>query len=110
MTSRWVTPRQVASALRDEVTDLEAAGIRVIQVDEPALRELLPLRHADREAYLDWAMRAFRLATSGAADATQIHPYMYYTEFGKIIGAIAVLDADVTSVEAARRGWSWSPI
>jgi len=102
MTSRWVTPRQVASALRDEITDLEAAGIRVIQVDEPALRELLPLRHADREAYPDWAMRAFRLATSGAADATQIHPYMYYTEFGKIIGAIAVLDADVTSVEAAR--------
>ena len=71
-------------------------------MDEPALRELLPLRRADREAYLDWAMRAFRLATSGAADATQIHTHMCYTEFGEIIDAIAVLDADVTSVEAAR--------
>jgi 5-methyltetrahydropteroyltriglutamate--homocysteine methyltransferase len=96
------TARQVALAVRDEIADLEAAGIRVIQVDEPALRELLPLRQADREAYLDWAVRAFRLATSGAADATQIHTHMCYSEFGQIIGAIEALDADVTSVEAAR--------
>jgi len=96
------TARQVALALRDEISDLEAAGIRIIQVDEPALRELLPLRRAGREAYLDWAVRAFRLATSGAADSTQIHTHMCYSEFGEIIGAIDALDADVTSVEAAR--------
>jgi len=96
------TARQVALAVRDEIADLEAAGICIIQVDEPALRELLPLRQADREAYLDWAVRAFRLATSGAADATQIHTHMCYSEFGEIIGAISSLDADVTSVEAAR--------
>jgi 5-methyltetrahydropteroyltriglutamate--homocysteine methyltransferase len=96
------TARQVALAVRDEIADLEAAGIRIIQVDEPALRELLPLRRADRGAYLDWAVRAFRLATSGAADATQIHTHMCYSEFGEIIGAIAGLDADVTTVEAAR--------
>jgi 5-methyltetrahydropteroyltriglutamate--homocysteine methyltransferase len=96
------TARQVALAVGDEIADLEAAGIRVIQVDEPALRELLPLRRAGRAAYLDWAVRAFRLATSGAADATQIHTHMCYSEFGEIIGAIAELDADVTTVEAAR--------
>ncbi|XRQ09923.1 5-methyltetrahydropteroyltriglutamate--homocysteine S-methyltransferase [Actinomadura welshii] len=96
------TARQVALALRDEIADLEAAGIRIIQVDEPALRELLPLRDADRPAYLDWAVGAFRLATSGVADTTQIHTHMCYSEFGEIIGAIGALDADVTSVEAAR--------
>jgi 5-methyltetrahydropteroyltriglutamate--homocysteine methyltransferase len=96
------TARQVALALWDEVADLETAGIRIVQVDEPALRELLPLRRADRAAYLDWAVRAFRLATGGAADATQIHTHMCYSEFGEIIEAIAALDADVTSVEAAR--------
>jgi len=96
------TARQVALAIRDEIADLEAAGIRIIQVDEPALRELLPLRRADRAAYLDWAVRAFRLATSGAADATQVHTHMCYSEFGEILGAIAALDADVTTVEAAR--------
>ncbi|TDD72771.1 5-methyltetrahydropteroyltriglutamate--homocysteine S-methyltransferase [Actinomadura darangshiensis] len=96
------TARQVALALRDEIADLEAAGIRVIQVDEPALRELLPLRDAGRAAYLDWAVGAFRLATSGVRDATQIHTHMCYSEFGEIIGAIGALDADVTSVEAAR--------
>ena len=96
------TARQVALALRDEIADLEAAGIRIIQVDEPALRELLPLRDADRPAYLDWAVGAFRLATSGVADTTQIHTHMCYSEFGEIIGAIGELDADVTSVEAAR--------
>ncbi len=96
------TARQVALALRDEIADLEAAGIRIIQVDEPALRELLPLRDAGREAYLDWAVRAFQLATSGAGDSTQIHTHMCYSEFGEIIGAIDALDADVTSIEAAR--------
>ncbi|RFS82186.1 5-methyltetrahydropteroyltriglutamate--homocysteine S-methyltransferase [Actinomadura spongiicola] len=96
------TARQVALALRDEIADLEAAGIRVIQVDEPALRELLPLRDADRPAYLRWAVGAFRLATSGVADSTQIHTHMCYSEFGEIIDAIGALDADVTSVEAAR--------
>ncbi|WP_216900560.1 5-methyltetrahydropteroyltriglutamate--homocysteine S-methyltransferase [Nocardia alni] len=94
--------RQIALAIRDETVDLEAAGIRVIQVDEPALRELLPLRKADQAAYLDWAVDAFRLATSGVADATQIHTHLCYSEFGEVIGAIAGLDADVTSIEAAR--------
>lgn len=96
------TARQVALALRDEVRDLEQAGIRVVQVDEPALRELLPPRRADHAAYLDWAVGAFRLATGGAADTTQIHTHMCYAEFGEIIGAIDALDADVVSVEAAR--------
>ncbi|HEV7931155.1 MAG TPA: 5-methyltetrahydropteroyltriglutamate--homocysteine S-methyltransferase [Actinomadura sp.] len=96
------TARQVALALREEIRDLEAAGIRIIQVDEPALRELLPLRRADHAAYLSWAVGAFRLATSGAAESTQIHTHMCYSEFGEIIDAIAALDADVTSVEAAR--------
>jgi len=96
------TARQVALAIRDEVADLEAAGIRVVQVDEPALRELLPLRAAQHRAYLDWAVEAFRLATAGAADATQIHTHLCYSEFGDVIDAIVALDADVTSIEAAR--------
>jgi len=96
------TARQVALALRDEVADLEVAGIGVIQVDEPALRELLPLRAADHAAYLDWSVGAFRLATSGVRDQTQVHTHLCYSEFGQIIGAIDGLDADVTSVEAAR--------
>jgi 5-methyltetrahydropteroyltriglutamate--homocysteine methyltransferase len=96
------TARQVALAVRDEIADLEAAGISIIQVDEPALRELLPLRQAERAPYLDWAVRAFLLATSGALDATQIHTHMCYSEFGEILGSIADLDADVTTVEAAR--------
>ncbi|PRX97234.1 5-methyltetrahydropteroyltriglutamate--homocysteine S-methyltransferase [Allonocardiopsis opalescens] len=96
------TARQVALALRDEVRDLEAAGIRHIQVDEPALRELLPLRRDEQPAYLAWAAEAFRLATSGVADTTTVHTHMCYSEFGEVIGAIGELDADVTSVEAAR--------
>ncbi|PSK96458.1 methionine synthase (B12-independent) [Murinocardiopsis flavida] len=96
------TARQVALALRDEIADLEKAGIRHIQVDEAALRELLPLRAADHTGYLDWAIGSFRLATSGVADSTQIHSHMCYSEFGLIVGAIDELDADVTSVEAAR--------
>ncbi|NUS45127.1 MAG: 5-methyltetrahydropteroyltriglutamate--homocysteine S-methyltransferase, partial [Mycobacteriaceae bacterium] len=96
------TARQVALAIRDETVDLQAAGIRIIQVDEPALRELLPLRSLDRKAYLDWAVSAFRLATSGVSDATQIHTHLCYSEFGDVIAAIAGLDADVTTLEAAR--------
>ncbi len=96
------TARQVAPALRDEIRDLERAGIRVVQVDEPALRELLPPRRAGHAAYLDWAVGAFRLATGGAADTTQIHTHMCYAEFGEIIGTIDALDADVVGVEAAR--------
>ncbi|MGB8408168.1 MAG: 5-methyltetrahydropteroyltriglutamate--homocysteine S-methyltransferase [Mycobacterium sp.] len=93
---------QVALAIRDETVDLQAAGIAIIQVDEPALRELLPLRDADKAAYLKWAVDAFRLSTSGVSDATQIHTHLCYSEFGEVIGAIADLDADVTSIEAAR--------
>ncbi|WBU38889.1 5-methyltetrahydropteroyltriglutamate--homocysteine S-methyltransferase [Homoserinibacter sp. YIM 151385] len=96
------TAEQVALALRDEIADLEAAGIRIVQVDEPALRELLPLRLAAQPAYLDWSVRAFRLATAGAAPATQIHTHLCYSEFGAVIDAIDGLDADVTSIEAAR--------
>ncbi|MDQ0708527.1 5-methyltetrahydropteroyltriglutamate--homocysteine methyltransferase [Arthrobacter woluwensis] len=96
------TANQLALALRDEITDLEAAGIKVVQVDEPALRELLPLRKADQPAYLKWSVDSFRLATAGARDATQIHTHLCYSEFGVIIDAIDGLDADVTSIEAAR--------
>ncbi len=93
---------QIGLALRDEVSDLEAAGIAAIQVDEPALRELLPLdadRHAD---YLNWSVGSFRLATSSVRPDTQIHTHLCYSEFGQIIDAIKGLDADVTSIEAAR--------
>ena len=96
------TARQVGLALRQEIADLEAAGIGIIQVDEPALRELLPLKKRDQDAYLDWSVGSFRLATSGAADATQIHTHLCYSEFGEVIGAIDGLGADVTSIEAAR--------
>ncbi|MFD9029053.1 5-methyltetrahydropteroyltriglutamate--homocysteine S-methyltransferase [Streptomyces parvulus] len=96
------TARQVALALRDEVGDLEAAGTSVIQVDEPALRETLPLRAADHAAYLAWATEAFRLSTSGVRPDTQIHTHMCYAEFGDIVRAIDDLDADVISLEAAR--------
>ncbi|WP_394551667.1 5-methyltetrahydropteroyltriglutamate--homocysteine S-methyltransferase [Agromyces sp. MMS24-JH15] len=96
------TARQVALALRDEVADLEAAAIRIIQVDEPALRELLPLKLVDQAGYLDWSVGAFRLATGGAAAGTQVHTHLCYSEFGVVIDAIRDLDADVTSIEAAR--------
>jgi 5-methyltetrahydropteroyltriglutamate--homocysteine methyltransferase len=96
------TAAQVALALRDEIADLEAAGIAIVQVDEPALRELLPLRGADQKSYLDWSVGAFRLATAGAAAATQIHTHLCYSEFGEVIGAIDGLGADVTTIEAAR--------
>ncbi len=99
---RAETARAVALALREEVADLEAAGIRVIQIDEPALREGLPLRRAERAAYLDWAVQAFRLVSSGVRDETQIHTHMCYSTFGDIIDAISDLDADVLSIEHAR--------
>ena len=96
------TANQVALALRDEIADLEAAGISIIQVDEPALRELLPLKKADQADYLDWSVNSFRLATGGAAAPTQIHTHLCYSEFGVVIDAIRARDADVTSIEAAR--------
>nr|WP_202462394.1 5-methyltetrahydropteroyltriglutamate--homocysteine S-methyltransferase [Streptomyces sp. SID8374] len=96
------TARQVALALRDEVDDLEANGTSVIQVDEPALRETLPLRADEHAAYLQWATESFRLATSGVRPDTQIHTHMCYAEFGDIVQAIDDLDADVISLEAAR--------
>ncbi len=99
---RRETTRQLALALRDEVSDLEAAGIAAIQVDEPAIREGLPLRRTDHAAYLRWAVDAFRLATSPVRDDTQIHTHMCYSEFGDILGAIGELDADVLSIETSR--------
>ncbi|RMI14409.1 5-methyltetrahydropteroyltriglutamate--homocysteine S-methyltransferase [Cellulomonas triticagri] len=96
------TANQVALALRDEIADLEAAGTAIVQVDEPALRELLPLRADAHAAYLDWSVASFRLSTSGVRPDTQIHTHLCYSEFGEIFGAIDGLDADVTSIEAAR--------
>jgi 5-methyltetrahydropteroyltriglutamate--homocysteine methyltransferase len=96
------TAFQIALAIRDEVADLEAAGIRVIQIDEPALREGLPLARSERAAYLRWAVDAFRLAACGVTDRTQIHTHMCYGDFDDILDAIAELDADVISIEASR--------
>ena len=96
------TADQIALAIRDEVRDLEAAGIRVIQIDEPALREGLPLRGTEWEAYLEWAVASFRLAAAGVRDETQIHTHMCYAEFNDILEAIAGMDADVISIEASR--------
>ena len=99
---RSATCRQIALAIRDEVKDLETAGIRVIQIDEPAIREGLPLRKADWRAYLQWAVEAFRISSSGVHDATQIHTHMCYSEFNDIIGDIAAMDADVITIECSR--------
>ena len=99
---REETANQVALALADEIADLEAAGIRIIQVDEPALRELLPLRRDEQPAYLAWSVNAFRLATSAVEDKTQVHTHLCYSEFNEIIDSINALNADVTSIEAAR--------
>ncbi|MFT3763785.1 MAG: 5-methyltetrahydropteroyltriglutamate--homocysteine S-methyltransferase [Pseudoxanthomonas sp.] len=96
------TCRQIALALRDEVQDLEAAGIGVIQIDEPALREGLPLRRAAWKEYLDWAVEAFRISAGGVEDETQIHTHMCYSEFNDIIDAVAAMDADVISIETSR--------
>ena len=99
---RKETCQQIALAIRDEVLDLERAGIRVIQIDEPAFREGLPLRRADQADYLHWAIDCFRLASSAVQDETQIHTHMCYAEFNDIIEAIGQMDADVISVEASR--------
>jgi 5-methyltetrahydropteroyltriglutamate--homocysteine methyltransferase len=96
------TAFQIALAVRDEAVDLEAAGIGVIQIDEPALREGLPFHRNEWADYLKWAVEAFRLASSGVRDETQIHTHMCYSEFNDIIEAIAALDADVISMEASR--------
>lgn len=93
---------QIALALREEIAELEEAGTAVIQVDEPALRELLPLDATKHAAYLDWSVSSFRAATSGVRPETQIHTHLCYSEFGQILDAIDALDADVTSIEAAR--------
>lgn len=99
---RAETCRQIALAIRDEVLDLEAAGIGMVQIDEPALREGLPLRRADWEAYLGWAVECFRIASSGVRDETQIHTHMCYAEFNDIMPAIQAMDADVISIETSR--------
>lgn len=99
---RRETCMQIALAIREEVLDLEKAGIKIIQIDEPALREGLPLRKADWQAYLDWAVRAFRLTYAGVRDQTQIHTHMCYSEFSDIIEHIAALDADVLTIECSR--------
>lgn len=99
---RSATALQIALAIRDEVDDLERAGVAAIQIDEPAFREGLPLGKQDWAGYLDWAVRAFRLASSGVGDDTQIHTHMCYSEFGDILPAIADLDADVITIETSR--------
>ena len=100
--ARSATALQIALAIRDEVVDLERAGIGIIQIDEPALREGLPLKHAERAAYLEWAVRAFRITAGGVRDETQIHTHMCYAEFNDIIEAIAAMDADVITIETSR--------
>lgn len=99
---RKETAWQLGLCIRDEVGHLENAGIRVIQIDEPALREGVPLKKSEWPAYLDWAVKAFRLATSSVSDATQIHTHMCYCNFNDVMEAIAAMDADVISIEAAR--------
>lgn len=94
--------RQIALAIRDEVTDLERSGARMIQIDEAAFREGLPLRKCDWKVYLDWSVECFRIASTGVKDSTQIHTHMCYSEFNEIIDAIAELDADVISIETSR--------
>jgi 5-methyltetrahydropteroyltriglutamate--homocysteine methyltransferase len=99
---RTVTSRQIALAIRDEVADLERAGIRMIQIDEAALREGLPLRRADWQTYLDHAVADFRIAACVVGNGTQIHTHMCYSHFNDILPAIAAMDADVVSIETAR--------
>ena len=100
--SREVQARQLALAIRDEVNDLEAAGIKIVQIDEAAFREGLPLRRAQWPAYLEWASEAFRLCASGVRDETQIHTHMCYSEFNDVIESIAAMDADVITIETSR--------
>ncbi|MDR3410759.1 MAG: 5-methyltetrahydropteroyltriglutamate--homocysteine S-methyltransferase [Formivibrio sp.] len=99
---RALTCKQIALAIRDEVVDLEAAGIGIIQIDEPAFREGLPLKRRDWNKYLDWAVEAFKLSASGVRDETQIHTHMCYSEFNDILPQIAALDADVITIETSR--------
>ncbi len=99
---RSLTCDQLALAIRQEVQDLERAGVRIIQIDEAALREGLPLRRAEWNDYLSWAVRSFRIAANGVADETQIHTHMCYSEFNDIIEAIAAMDADVITIETSR--------
>jgi 5-methyltetrahydropteroyltriglutamate--homocysteine methyltransferase len=100
--SRQVQAQQLALAIRDEVVDLEQAGIKIVQIDEAAFREGLPLRRAQWPAYLDWAVESFRLCASGVRDETQIHTHMCYSEFNDVIEAIAAMDADVITIETSR--------
>ncbi len=100
--SRKVQAQQLALAIRDEVVDLEKAGIKIVQIDEAAFREGLPLRRAQWQDYLDWAVEAFRLCASGVADQTQIHTHMCYSEFNDVIQSIAEMDADVITIETSR--------
>jgi 5-methyltetrahydropteroyltriglutamate--homocysteine methyltransferase len=100
--SRKETALQIAFAIRDEVCDLEKAGIKIIQIDEAALREGLPIRKANWATYLKWAVEAFRISASGVSDRTQIHTHMCYSEFNDIIADIAHMDADVISIETSR--------
>jgi 5-methyltetrahydropteroyltriglutamate--homocysteine methyltransferase len=99
---RQRTALQIALALRGEVADLAAAGLPIVQIDEPALREGLPLRRSDRADYLEWAVEAFRITAAGAGDAVQVHTHMCYSEFNDIIEAVAAMDADVVSIETSR--------
>ncbi|PZP40922.1 MAG: 5-methyltetrahydropteroyltriglutamate--homocysteine S-methyltransferase, partial [Pseudopedobacter saltans] len=100
--SRRATCEQIALAIRDEVVDLEKAGVKIIQIDEPAIREGLPLRKENWQEYLNWAVRAFRISASGVQDDTQIHTHMCYSEFNDIISNIADMDADVITIECSR--------
>jgi 5-methyltetrahydropteroyltriglutamate--homocysteine methyltransferase len=100
--SREAQTNQIVLTIRDEVVDLEQAGIKIIQIDEPALREGLPLRNNEQQDYLDWATKAFRISASGVKDETQIHTHMCYCEFNDIMPAIAALDADVITIETSR--------
>jgi 5-methyltetrahydropteroyltriglutamate--homocysteine methyltransferase len=99
---RSQTCLQLALAIRDEVIDLEQTGVNIIQIDEAALREGLPLRKSDWQAYLDWAIHSFRLTANGVEDQTQIHTHMCYSEFNDIIESIADMDADVITIETSR--------
>jgi 5-methyltetrahydropteroyltriglutamate--homocysteine methyltransferase len=101
---REQTALQIALAVRDEVAELEQAGVRLVQIDEPALREGMPLKRRDWARYLGWAVRAFRLAAAAAGDETQVHTHMCYAEFNDILSAIAAMDADVITIETSRSG------
>src|SRR5690606_11778401 len=99
---RSVSCRQIALAIREEVRDLERAGVDIIQIDEAALREGMPLRRSGWKEYLDWAVESFRIAANGVRDETQIHTHMCYSEFNDIIASIADMDADVITIETSR--------